>query len=161
MQPVKTSRNVERRILAFQFLSVAVSFADVGRETRRADICEGCIRQMSDAYDVALLLSIHVPFTPEDCAVFDSASSYVQQSLVLLRERAWRVRLQALDPGPDISDMLKEWEPMWEWTEFGRFSEGAFAAHALRRHLRALEDAGHPAPTSLRERALPRQAIAC
>jgi len=158
---MKIWRNVERRILAFQFLNVALSFAEVGRATRRADVCEGSLRQMSEAYDAALLLSIRASFTAEDCNIFDSASSYVQLSLGALREKAWRLRSEAVDSGPDISERLKEWEPMWEFTEFGCLSEAAFAARAVRRHLRAIEDSVCGLPASLRERALPRQAITC
>jgi hypothetical protein len=153
--------NIQRKILAFQFLSVAVSFAGVGRTTRRADICEDCLGQMNEAYNVALLLSTRASLTNEDCGVFDSASSYVQESSGAIRERIWRLRSEAVDPGPDISETLKEWEPIWESIEFDRLSEAAFTARAVRGHLRKMEDAIHLGPRSLSGRTLASRAIAC
>jgi hypothetical protein len=132
----------QRRILAFQFLSVAVRFAEVGRVASSTQALDECAAQMREAYDSALSLSIRVSFTTADCGAFDLGSCYVEESFVVLRDRAQSVGTQVADVSPDALQALREWEPMWGEPRPDQVWSGpAFEAQAVRRHLKKIEDA--------------------
>jgi len=132
----------QRKILVFQFLSVAVRFAEVARTINCVRTIEECSGQMREAYDSALLLSIRASFTVDDCCVFDAGSSYVQESFGVVRERARSLRSRPVDEGRSDRSWLSEWEPMWRdpRPDGGSSSGGmVFAAAAVRRHLERIE----------------------
>jgi hypothetical protein len=133
----------QRKILMFQFLMVAVNYANVGRAANSARDVDECARQVREAYDLALSLSIWVSFTIDDCGAFDLGSSYVQESFAALRDRAQSVRVRA-QVGLDALLSLREWEPMWRDPRPELVLSGAaFEAQAVRRHLKKIEDAAY------------------
>jgi hypothetical protein len=132
----------QRKILTFQFLSVALRFAEVGRAANTARVLDECNAQMREAYDAALSLSTRVSFTIDDCGAFDVGSSYVQQSFVALRRRARSIQEQAAHLGPDGSQWLRDWEPMWTEPSQG-LSGAAFAVRTVWSHLKKIEDAAY------------------
>ncbi len=133
-----TLEEEQRKVLAFQFLIVAVNYANVGRAANSARDVDECAGQIREAYDVALSLGMRVPFTTEDCGVFDLGSSYVQESLVVLRDRARSIRAQTANVGPDALQRLRDWEPMWIGS-----SEllAAPESRAIDWHIRGIENA--------------------
>lgn len=139
---MEVSFAAQQKILAFQFLSVAVRFAEVGRATSSAPTREQCVRQMREAYDAALLLSVRLSFTVGDCGAFDAGSAYVEESFVLLRQRTRG--LHEHTGGADPAASLQEWEPMWGDPRPDAAWTGAMvAASAVRRHLKEIEDAAY------------------
>ncbi len=132
----------QRKILAFQFLSVAARFAEVGRTANSTQVLDECAAQMREAYDAALSLSIRVSFTADDCGAFDLGSSYIQESFVALRKRAEGIGAQESDPRPGASQWLRDWEPMWAVPGQVSF-DSAFEPRTLRRHLKKIEDAAY------------------
>jgi len=134
----------QRKVLAFQFLTVAVRFAEVGTVTSNARLCEKCMLEMREAYDSALLLSGRASFTLEDCRAFDSGGSYIESSFHALAVRIRGLRARASDRDIDDSS-VKEWEPMWSNSESTEFrSDAPFPGRIVRHHLERIQ-----APQSL------------
>lgn len=144
-EPITFAR--QRKILTFQFLNVAVTFAEVGRTANSTQVLDECAVQMREAYDVALSLGFRVSFTTDDCGVFDLGSSYIQESLAVLRDRARSIRAPAAGVGPDALQWLRDWEPMWIGP--GELSAG-LESRTIGRHIRRIEDATH-SPCSSRQ----------
>lgn len=139
-----TLKASQRKILTFQFLSVAVRFAEVGRVAGSTQDLHECAAQMREAYDNALSLSLRVTFTADDCGAFDLGSHYVQKSFVTLRDRAQSIPAQVAGSGSDALQSLREWEPMWGDPGPDQVSsDAAFEAHAVRRHLKKIENAAY------------------
>jgi hypothetical protein len=140
----------QRKILTFQFLIVAANCAAVGRAASGARDVDRCAAQVREAYDLALSLSIRVSFTTEDCGVFDLGSSYIQESLVVMRDRARSIRAHAPDVGPKALQ-LRDWEPMW-------IGSGEPLARpesrAIDSHIRRIEDAMHSPGSSRQSKAI-------
>jgi hypothetical protein len=130
----------QRKILAFQFLMVGVNYANVGRAASDAGDVEECAGQIREAYDAALSLGIRVSFTTDDCGVFDLGSSYIQESLAVLRDRARSIRAHTANVSPDALQRLRDWEPMWiglsePW--------GGLESRTIDRRIRVVEDFVH------------------
>lgn len=133
----------QRKVLVFQFLSVAVRFADVAHASSSAGTLEECAAQMREAYDSALLLCRRVSFTAEDCCAFDLGSWYVQESFGVLQERARNLRSGPGEGASGDGPRPSEWEPMWGDRGPDREPSAAFnvfAARSVHRHLRRVED---------------------
>lgn len=133
----------QRKILVFQFLIVAVNYAIVGRAADTAQDVDECAKQVCEAYDVALSLAIRVSFTIEDCGVFDLGSSFIQESLAVLRNRAQSIRAHVADIDPDASQRLRDWEPMWIGP--GKVP-ASLESRAIGCHIREIEVATHFLP---------------
>jgi len=119
---------------------VAVNYAIVGRAANSARDVGECAKQVCEAYDVALSLAIRVSFTIDDCGVFDLGSSYIQESLVVLRDRARSIRADGDYVISDALQRLRDWEPMWIGP--GDLTDG-LESRTIARHIRKIEDAMH------------------
>ena len=139
MKLITLRLEVERRkILTFQFLTVALRCAELGRTANSARVLGECAAQMREAYDFALMLSIRAVFTTDDCGAFDSGCSYVQDSFLAMRARAEFIRAQLTDIRHDDTQWLKDWEPMWN--DPGSLADSAFELRVVRSHLKKLEN---------------------
>lgn len=136
----------QRKVLAFQFLSVAVRFAEVGTVARSIRICKKCILEMRDAYDRALLLSTRAAFTLDDCRAFDSGGAYVESSFNTLTDRIYGLGTQVSDVD-DLLLPLIDWEPMWGNSGRPEIISGAqFAGRVVRRHLAKIQNTPYLPP---------------
>jgi len=126
----------QQKVLMFQFLIVAVNYANVGRHANSARDVDECAKQVREAYDIALSLSIRISLTTNDCGVFDLGSSYIQESLVVLRDRARAI--PGAEADPDALLRLRSWEPMWIGAS--ELSAG-LESRTIDCHIRKIEDA--------------------
>lgn len=141
LKTITFEKPVQRKILAFQFLTIAVRFAEVGRIASSIQDLEKCAAEMREAYDSALLLSTRVSFTGDDCRAFDSGGAYVEESFVALRDRRDSIQAHGSDVCPYTFPWPREWEPMWgDPGQNQSLSVTAFPAQVLRRHLKGIED---------------------
>jgi hypothetical protein len=141
----------QRKILMFQFLIVAANYAAVGLAVNSARNADECAGQVREAYDLALLLGMRVSFTTADCGVFDLGSSYIQGSLIVLRDRARSIRANTANVGSGALQPLRDWEPMWIGP--GELLAGP-ESRAIDRHMRGIEDATHSLIPSHQSRRL-------
>ncbi len=152
MKPVTIALEADqRRILVFQFLMVAVNYASAGRAANSARDVDECAGQIHEAYDVALSLGMRVSFTTDDCGVFDLGSSYIQESLGVLRDRVRSIRAHAANVGPDALQRLRDWEPMWIGSS--ELLAGP-ESRAIDWHIRGIENATHSLPSSHRSKTI-------
>jgi len=140
LKTITFEKPVERKILAFQFLTIAVRFAEIGRIASSIHDLEKCAAQMREAYDSALFLSTRVSFTGDDCRAFDSGAAYVEESFVALRDRKLSVQEHGSDICPHTFPWPREWEPMWgDPGQNQLLPVTTFPAQVVRRHLKRIE----------------------
>jgi len=140
LKTITFEKPVQRKILAFQFLTIAVRFAEIGRIASDIQDLEKCAEQMREAYDGALFLSTRVSFTGDDCRAFDSGAAYVEESVVALRDRKLSIQAHG-DICPHTFPWPREWEPMWgDPGQNQLLPVTTFPAQIVRHHLKRMED---------------------